>query len=130
MYAREVSSEYIISIICKAHFPSVSEDELTDKQVYRGPTEEHDLGYQGDLGSSFIEELERAVKMTPLGDACQSPTIVHEVKTKLFAYLPENTWTSELKAMDDARLESVRQSCGNSCEGYVQKTSKPVFRTK
>lgn len=71
MCAREAVPEYIAAMIREAHFPIVSEDELTDAKVYKGLTEEYDLAYQGYLGGAFMEEVQRAVRMTRLGDACQ-----------------------------------------------------------
>lgn len=37
--------EYILSMICKSHLPSVNEKGLSDVQVYKGLTDEYDLVY-------------------------------------------------------------------------------------
>lgn len=75
--------EYILSMICKASFHFLRGDELIDEQVYRGLTEEYDLGYQADLGGSFSEKVQGGVKRTCSGDACQH---VHQDKPSLFAF--------------------------------------------
>lgn len=45
-FARKVAPEYILSMMCEAHRPSVRGDELNDEQVNIGPTGKHDVGYK------------------------------------------------------------------------------------
>lgn len=42
---------------------------MTDDQVQKGLTDEFDLGYKGDLGGFFVEEVQRAGKITRTGEA-------------------------------------------------------------
>lgn len=44
---REAIHEYVLSMICESHVPTVTEDELADEQVYNGLTDEYHLRYQG-----------------------------------------------------------------------------------
>lgn len=69
MRAQDAVSENISSIIGDAHLLSVSEDGLTDAQVCKQLMEEYDLGNWGDLGSSFMEDVQKAVRMTRTADS-------------------------------------------------------------
>lgn len=52
-------------------FPIGNEGELTDYRVYEGSMEECDPGYEGDLGYSFFEGVQHAVKMRYTEDGCE-----------------------------------------------------------
>lgn len=94
IFARETIPEYILDIIREAHYPSVSEDDLTDEDVYRGLTEEKDFGYQGNLKGSFMEGVQKAAKPARTGNACMR---VQQVKIILSAFFHENDWVGELR---------------------------------
>lgn len=80
-------------MICEAHLPTVSEDDLADAQVYKGLTEKNDLGHYGNLGGAFTEKIQRAVGMTRTGDTRQR---VDQVKTSFLYVFHERNWASEL----------------------------------
>lgn len=93
MFIREVIAEYILSMISEAHYPSVSENKVNDEQEYGGLTDKDDLGYQGDLGGPFMDEVQKALKITHTGDC------IHEDpagQDQSFCVLHENDWAGEL----------------------------------
>lgn len=73
---------------------SVCKRGRIDEKIYKVLTYAYDLGYQGDTGFFFTQEVQSAVKTTRSGDAWQH---VHQVKTIYFSFLHENDWAGELK---------------------------------
>lgn len=93
--AREGIPGYVMEIIRESHFPTTNKGDVTDAQVFKGPTDEVDLGLlKVDLGDSLIGGVQRAVQMSRSGDACQR---VQQVKTRTFSFLHENGWAGKLK---------------------------------
>lgn len=76
-------------MVCESIFPTVKEDEMTGNQVNKGPTDEYDLGYKGDSGGCFLEEVHRAVRMSRMGDACHQ---LKQEKRNLFSSPRERSW--------------------------------------
>lgn len=81
-----------MSIIWEAHLPFVSMDEWTDAHVHNGFTDECDLGYRRDLGGTFMEGVQRAVRMTCTKDACQR---IHQVMTTFLLFVTRTAGHTE-----------------------------------
>lgn len=112
-------------MMCESHFPSVDEDAIIDDQVDKGLTDGFNLGYQRDLGGSFIEEVPRVVKMACGGDPCEW---VRQVKSNMFCYfLDKNDWALELKSDDETRKRGIGRAISR---GLMQGIRPRVFRVR
>lgn len=70
---------------------------MGNDQVCTVLTDEYDLGYMGDLRSSFIEKFEKAVRMTFAENACPR---VKQVKTNICSFRHGNDSVGELAFHD------------------------------
>lgn len=57
-----------------------------------------DPGYKGDLEGWFVEDIQRAIRMTRSGDACQR---VQQVKKNLYSFLHERECAGEMKLEEE-----------------------------
>lgn len=62
--------------------------------MFKGLIDKFDFGYRGDLGASFIEEVQRSVKISPSRDTYQR---VQQVKNSIYSFVYENEWAGDLR---------------------------------
>lgn len=97
------------------------EEKPSDAQVYKRLTDEYNPGNQGDLGGSFMEKVQRAVRMTRMGDACQR---IRQVKIRFFSNLYENDSSGELRTEGRCNMTSRERCFGESCKSFERRISR------